>query len=204
MGSATQRRREFRAIHTSGDASLFDLHRAFWDGKFERGRRSSIRCVPPGLDEPCEAPREFVSRWIGWGNHWIPREVRKARSGENQWRAMARISAQDFSEFPEHWRHTFGRFTIPRGQLDKWLEKRRATGEDDPLRLKIEEVLRAAARIKKQAPKMSGHAIAKRLVDEGRAEDYEFGTVRKILYGTLKAQRDRNIPGLTIWMRQPR
>lgn len=204
MGSATQRRREFRAIHASADATLFDLHRAYWNGKFERGKRSWIQCVPSGLDEYCEAPREFVSRFVGWGSDWIPLDVRKARSGGNQWRAMARISAQDFSEFPEHWRRTFGRFTIPRGRLDKWLERRRTTGEDDPRRLRIEAVLRAAARIAKQSPKLSKRAIAERLVDERRAEGYSCEAVRKILYGTLRAQIDRNIPSLTVWMRQPR
>ena len=202
MGSANKLRREFRAICASGDPSLFDLHRAYWNGKFERGTRSCIQCIPPGLDEPCEAPRDFVSRWIGWGNAWIPLNVRKARSGSSQWKAMARISELDFKDFAPHWLRTFGRFTIPKSDLDKWIQKRSATGEDNPVRRKIESVLRAGARIAKQPPKRSGRGIAQRLVDEDRAEGYSFESVKKILYGTLPAQRDRDIPGLTGWVRQ--
>ena len=163
MGSTGKGRREFRAIHASDDASLFDLHRAYWYGKFERGARSCIRCVPRGFGKPCDAPREFVSRWIGWGNDWIPPDVRDARSGECQWCAMARISQADFNDFPDFWRRTFGRFTIPKPDLDKWLRMRHSTGAADPVRRKIETVLRAGARIAKQSPtKMSAREIAPR------------------------------------------
>ena len=72
------------------------------------------------------------------------------------------------------------------------------------LKILIEEVLQAAARIKKQPPKMSRREIAQHLVDEDRAAGYKFETVRKILYGTFQAQIDRDIPGLTVWMRQDR
>ena len=201
MASANERRIEFRAVHASG-TTLFDLHRAYWNGKFERRGRSFIQCAPSGLDEYGEAPRKFVSRWIGWGYEWIPLDVRNARSGSSQWEAMARITEPDFNDFAPHWLRTFGLFTIPKSDLDNWIQKRSATGEDNPVRRKIESVLRAAARIAKQPAKRSGRKIAQRLVDEDRAEGYSFESVKKILYGTLPAQRDRDIPGLTGWMRQ--
>ena len=115
---------------------------------------------------------------------------------------MARICLNDFNDFDPSWLRTFGRFTIPESQLDKWLLRRRATGEDDPLRRKIESVLRAAGRIAAHAPSMKKHAIAKLLVNEGRAEGYDLQTVRKILAGRYQPQRDRDIAGLTGWMRQ--
>ena len=187
-------------INHAGEGSLCDLHKGYWLGKFERGGRSCVECVPPGLDEPREATRGFVSGWIGWGSPWIPAEIRNAIPGPRQWRAMARIGEDDFYDLAPWWLRTFGRFTIPERDLETWMRRRRAAGADDPVRRKIELVMRGAAQIARRDPQMSRRAIATQLAEEGRAQGYGFESLRKILSGTLPAQIDRDIPGLTIWI----
>ena len=137
MGRTTGRRVEFRVIHESGDASLFDLHQAYWSGKFGKRGRSRVEGTPPGLDEPCEASRDNVSQSIGWGSLWLPAEIRKMSSNRQRWSAMARVSRLDFNDFADWWLSAFGRFTIPQCDLDAWLEARLAT-KDDHIRRKIE------------------------------------------------------------------
>jgi hypothetical protein len=115
---------------------------------------------------------------------------------------MERINKEDFNDLADWWFRTFRRFTIPQRDLDKWLSKRHASGEDDQIRQRIERVLRAAARIAKEPPKKSLREIARRLVRDDRAEGYAEHSVRRILSGTYSAQEDRKIPGLRAWMRK--
>ena len=47
MGPADAGRRKFREIASAGDASLYDLNKAYWLGRFERGGNSWIQCDLP-------------------------------------------------------------------------------------------------------------------------------------------------------------
>ena len=195
MGKSTGPRIEFRVVHQSGDASLFDLHQAYWSGQFETRERSRVEGTPPGLDEPVEASRDSVSRWVGWGSIWLPAEIRKMSSNRQRWSAMARISRLDFKDFADWWLSAFGRFTIPRRDLDKWLEDRRVNSRDS-IRHKIENVLDAASRIAEERPNLTHRSIAGRLLSRRKGEGYTVDAIKKILAGTYLPQVRREIPGL--------
>ena len=191
-------RRSFREIARSGEVSLYELHVAYWSGDFEKGGESCVFVWLVRGETPRPAPRELVSRVVGWGFDWIPDDV-ESRDGLAQWEAMARVDEQVFYKFGESWLRTFRRFEISDIDFQTWVSNTKS----DPIRRRIERVLTRAANIARKHPQWRYRKIADALMSaDGRYAEYGFDSIRKILSGTFKPAIRRRIPGLRDWMQR--